>query len=165
MGRRRHKIVLSPYESEVQAAVLEHWLKLGLPNTLVAAIPNAFAHGQPGLTRGLPDLLVIEPCLPVGFIELKRDKDSVVSDAQRGFGSLCAKLGIPYAVCVGRDEPIKTLECWKVVRKQASDRSSPQGEGEALHSAAFPGEAELGGALRSNAGKKGSPQRAASLTP
>lgn len=106
MGRRRRKIVLSPYESAIQAATLEHWLTLGLPNTLVAAIPNAFAHGQPGLTKGLPDLMVLGPRVPcgVGFIELKRDKDSPVSDAQRGFGSLCAALGIPYALCVGRDE-------------------------------------------------------------
>ena len=118
MGRRRRKIVASPYESAIQAAVLEHWLTLGQPNTLVAAIPNAFAHGQPGLTKGLPDLLVIGPRVPggVGFIELKRDQDSVVSDAQRGFGSLCAKLGVPYAICIGRDEPIRLLEAWGVVR-------------------------------------------------
>ena len=120
MGRRRRKIVASPYESAIQAAVLEHWLTLGQPNTLVAAIPNAFAHGQPGLTKGLPDLLVIAPGLPVGFIELKRDEDSDVTDAQRGFGSLCARIGVPYAICVGRDEPITRLEYWGVVRRAAA---------------------------------------------
>lgn len=120
MGRRRRKIVLSPYESAVQAATLQHWLTLGLPNTLVAAIPNAYAHGQPGLTRGLPDLLVITPVLPVGFIELKRDEDSAVSDAQRGFGALCARLNIPYVICVGRDEPITLLEGWGAIRKAAA---------------------------------------------
>ena len=119
MGRRRRKIVASPYESAIQAAVLEHWLMLGQPNTLVAAIPNAFAHGQPGLTKGLPDLLVIAPGLPVGFIELKRDQESAVSDAQRGFGSLCAKLGVAYTICVGRDEPIRVLEDWGAIRPQA----------------------------------------------
>lgn len=116
MGRRRQKAIVSPREAAIQASVLEHWLTLGLPNTLVAAIPNAFAHGQPGLTRGLPDLFVIAPTLPVGFVELKRDEDSDVSDAQRGFGKLCHALGIPYAICVGRDEPIKVLTEWGAVR-------------------------------------------------
>ena len=121
MGRRRRKIVASPYESAIQAAVLEHWLTLGQPNTLVAAIPNAFAHGQPGLTKGLPDLLVIGPRVPggVGFIELKRDQESAISDAQRGFGSLCARIGVAYTICIGRDEPISVLEGWGVVRPQA----------------------------------------------
>ena len=120
MGRRRRKAIVSPYESAIQAAVLEHWLTLGLPNTLVAAIPNMGSMGQPGLTKGLPDLLVIAPRLPVAFIELKRDEDSAVSDAQRGFGRLCARMNIPYAICVGRDEPIRLLEQWGIVRRAAA---------------------------------------------
>ena len=60
MARRRRNI-FAPREGLIQAAVVEHWLKLGVPGSLVAAIPNANAHGQPGLTRGLPDLLVISP--------------------------------------------------------------------------------------------------------
>jgi hypothetical protein len=63
-------------------------------------------------TPGLADLLVLAPELPVGFIELKRDDDSPISDPQRDFGSLCMQLGIPYAICVGRDEPITMLEAW-----------------------------------------------------
>ena len=104
-------------EKQITAAVLEHWLMMGRPNTLVAAIPNAFAFGQAGLTRGLPDLLVIGPGLPVGFIELKRDRKSPMSEAQREFQMLCGKLRVPHALCIGRDEPIAVLERWGVVRR------------------------------------------------
>jgi hypothetical protein len=92
------------------------------PDTMVAAIPNAGALGQPGLTKGLPDLLVIAPSLPgnVAFIELKRDADSIVSDAQLDFARLCARLGIRCAIAVGRDEPVRLLEHWGVVRRAAA---------------------------------------------
>jgi len=111
-----------PSETAIQAAIVEHWRFLGLRDTLVAAIPNAGALGQPGLTRGLADLFVIAATLPgcVGFIELKRDAQSPISDAQIDFGRLCRLLGIPYALCVGRDEPIRVLEDWGAVRRQAA---------------------------------------------
>ena len=83
-------------------------------------IPNARAFGQPGLTRGLPDLLVLGPSLPVGFIELKRDQRSVISDDQRLFARLCLELGVRHAYAVGRDEPIAVLEAWDIVRRAAA---------------------------------------------
>jgi hypothetical protein len=101
-------------------AVVHHWRMLGLPRTLVAAIPNQNAHGQPGLTKGLGDLVAIAPGLPVGFIELKREPGSVVSDDQIDFGKLCIALGIPYALAIGRDQPIAILEAWNVVRRAAA---------------------------------------------
>jgi hypothetical protein len=121
MGRRRQKAP-APIEKAVQAAVIQHWRMLRQPDTLVAAIPNAGALGQPGLTCGLGDLLVLSPSLPgcVGFIELKRDEQSPISDAQRDFASLCSRLGIPYAISIGRDEPITMLEAWGAVRRQAA---------------------------------------------
>ena len=93
-----------PKETAIQSAVIDHWRLLGQPDTLVAAIPNQNAHGQPGLTRGLPDLLILKPSLasPVGFIELKRNRKSVISDAQFDFAAaLCERLFIPHAF-VGR---------------------------------------------------------------
>lgn len=120
MPRKRRRPNLSPRESQIQASILEHWLTLGLPNTLVAAIPNAGSMGQPGLTKGLFDLLVMAPGLPVAFLELKRDHDSPISDEQRAFGALCLRHHIPYAICVGRDEPIVMLEAWGAVRRQAA---------------------------------------------
>jgi hypothetical protein len=108
-----------PLEAEIQSAVLETWQLIGLPDTLVAAIPNQNSHGQPGLTPGLPDLMILKPSLamPVGFIELKRNRKSVVSEAQWDFAKLCARLCIPHAFAFGRDEPISILERWGVVRK------------------------------------------------
>jgi hypothetical protein len=117
MARKR---LFAPRESLIQAAVCSHWRLLGVPGSLVAAIPNARAAGQPGLTPGLADLLVLAPSLPVAFIELKRDEDSAIGDDQRDFGKLCMQLGIPYAVAVGRDEPIRLLEEWGVVRRAAA---------------------------------------------
>jgi hypothetical protein len=113
----------APLETAIQSAVVDYWRVLGRPDTLVAAIPNAGAMGQPGLTKGLPDLLVLGD-LPgaarVGFIELKRTSRSFVSGDQLTFGELCRKVGIPYAVAVGRDEPIAILEDWDVVRRAAA---------------------------------------------
>ena len=112
----RHR--LAP-EKLIHQAVIDHWRALREPNTLVATLANAGAMGQPGLTPGLADLVVFAPGLPVGFIELKRDYDSPMSDAQRDFAALCLTLGVRYALCYGRDEPIQLLEIWRAVRKQA----------------------------------------------
>jgi hypothetical protein len=122
MARRRK--IYAPSETAIQAAVLEHWLTLALPNTLVAAIPNAFAHGQPGLTKGLADLLVMTPRIRVGFIELKRDARSVISDEQRAFAFLCHCLRIPYERTIGRDEPIAVLEDWGAVKRSQPNRAA-----------------------------------------
>ena len=119
MARRRRNI-FAPCEGLIQAACIEHWRALGVPGSLVAAIPNAFAHGQPGLTRGLPDLLVITPQLGrlTGFIELKTDH-GVPSDDQLAIQAMMIARGIPYAMTWGRDQPIRVLENWGAVRPQA----------------------------------------------
>jgi hypothetical protein len=116
VARRRKSY--APSETAIQAAVLEHWLTLGEPHTLVAAIPNAHAHGQPGLTPGLADLMVLTPKISVGFIELKKDPSSRPTDAQIVFAELCRILRVPHAFCYGRDEPIRMLEIWGAVRPQ-----------------------------------------------
>ena len=110
----------APLERQIQEATIQHWKWLGEPMTLVAAIPNAGAMGQPGLTKGLADLLVMGPeipgDIPVGFIELKRSPRSPMSDEQHDFARLCAHLGLRCVTAVGRDEPIEILENWKIVR-------------------------------------------------
>ena len=118
MARKRN--IFAPSEDQITAAVVDHWRLLGRLDTMVASIPNKRAFGQPGLTRGLPDLLVLAPGLPVGFIELKKDLRSHYSDDQRLFKRLCEALGIPYALCTGRDEPVAMLEAWGVVRRAAA---------------------------------------------
>lgn len=106
-----------PRESAIQSAVMDHWRSLGLPGTLVAAVPNAGALGQAGLTAGVSDLLVLGGLVRIGFIELKRD-GGVESDAQKAFRQRCEHLAIPCVVTFGRDEPIAVLERWEIVRRQ-----------------------------------------------
>lgn len=120
-SRRRLRI-----EDAIQQAVIDTWRWLGNQDTLVACIPNRFALGQPGLTPGLPDLLVLGPRVPngIGFIELKRDEAAPVSDAQQDFHDLCARLGIACKVTRGRDEPIKLLELWGVVKSGVDERAA-----------------------------------------
>lgn len=106
-------------ESQIQAAVLAHWRSLALPGTLVAAVPNAGALGQPGLHRGLFDLIVMGgPFLRdrTGWIELKT-VNGKVSPHQITFGNICLLNGVPHAITFGRDEPIRVLEEWQVVRR------------------------------------------------
>jgi hypothetical protein len=118
MARKRN--LFAPRESLIQAAVIDHWKALGVPGSLVAAVPNAKAHGQPGLTRGLFDLVVMSPTLgdKTGWLELKAD-DGELSDDQNKVKLVMIARGIPYAVAWGRDAPIRVLEQWGAVRPQA----------------------------------------------
>lgn len=120
MPRARKPGMPPPLEKDIQAAVVEHWQKLGRPMTLVAAIPNAFAFGQPGLTKGLADLMVLGPDVPnkIAFMELKRGAGDTPTEEQLNFATLCAKLGLHCPCVHGRDEPIAYLEKWNVVRSQ-----------------------------------------------
>jgi hypothetical protein len=107
-------------ERDIQSAVIDHWLKLGTPDSLVAAIPNAHAFGQSGLTKGLFDLVVFSRKLgaSAGFIELKAEGGKL-SAAQTAVKYLMISLSIPYAVTYGRDQPIQVLETWGAVRPAA----------------------------------------------
>ena len=115
MSSRRREI-FEPSEDQITAAVVAHWRTFGVPGSLVASIPNKRAFGQPGLTKGLPDLLVLSPSLPVGFIEQKRNARSIVSPAQYDFQELCERLDVPHFFAVGRDEPIAILKSWGAIR-------------------------------------------------
>jgi len=105
-------------ERDIQAAVMAHWRALGVPGSLVAAVPNMRAHGQSGLTAGLFDLVVMSPTLGerTGWLELKVGKRDL-SPAQRDIRSIMAALGVPHRVEWGRDDPIRVLEEWGAVRR------------------------------------------------
>jgi hypothetical protein len=111
-----------PTEKEILAAVLAHWKALGNQDTLIATIPNAGAFGQLGLTKGLPDLIVLGHSIPgrIGFIELKRIGGKP-SPAQEEFQARCVALGISHAITYGRDEPIYVLEGWGVLKPRHGD--------------------------------------------
>jgi hypothetical protein len=118
-------ISFEPRERDIQAAVVDHFRALRMPMTQLACVPNARAFGQAGLTRGLPDLVVLGPELPygqkVGFIELKR-RGGHLSEAQIEFRQLAISLGVPFASTFGRDEPIDILEAWRLCSKRAAGR-------------------------------------------
>ncbi len=107
-----------PTEKQIHEAVIKHWRSCGVAGSLVATIPNMRAAGQAGLTKGLPDLLVIAPRLPIGFIELKRH-GGAASEAQAAFSAICNANGIPWELTFGRDHPIEVLERWGAVRARA----------------------------------------------
>lgn len=112
------RLPFQPVETAIQAAVVDHWLALGRPNTLVAAIPNARAAGQPGLTKGLPDLLVLGGLVGVGLLELKTDIGEP-SDEQIAVRAICERARVACEIVAGRDAPIDVLERWGVVRPRA----------------------------------------------
>jgi hypothetical protein len=122
MRARAGNFFSNPLEKEIHSAVIQHWRTLGQPMTLVATWANEGAMGQPGLTCGLPDLLIMGPDIPgpfpIAFMELKRDHRARLTDAQLDFAHLCARLGILCPVVFGRDEPIAYLEKWNIVRAQ-----------------------------------------------
>jgi len=121
--RLKNWAVAEPSERDIQAAVLEHWKAAGTPGSLVAAVPNAGALGQAGLTAGLFDLVVMSRWLgdKTGWLELKREsrrnqKNGGLSDAQSDFMWIIDMLNIPHAVAYGRDEPIEVLRRWGAIR-------------------------------------------------
>ena len=104
-------------EKQIHQAVMAHWKARGKPNTLVATIPNARAFGQPGLTQGLPDLIVIggSAINRVAFLELKTERGKL-SPAQEAFRDLCIAVGVDYAVPRGLDQALHTLELWGIIK-------------------------------------------------
>lgn len=109
-------------EAQIQSAVVAHWRAFAVPGTLVAAIPNAGALGQPGLHRGVFDLMVMGGSFlrdRTGFLELKTVTGRL-SAHQETFRLICIATGVPCAVAFGRDQPIRVLEDWGVVKPSPS---------------------------------------------
>jgi hypothetical protein len=106
-------------EAQITKAVMDTWRKLGLPGTRVASIPNQRAAGQYGLTKGVPDLLVIAPGLPLGLIELKTETGKL-SPEQQAFKVDLIIVGAPYRVTYGLDQALACLRDWHVIRSEAA---------------------------------------------
>jgi hypothetical protein len=121
LQRRRQSV-----EKAIHSAVIDRWLLLGVKGSLVATIPNEGAFGQPGLTKGLFDLIVLSPTLGrlTGWLELKKP-DGALSAAQKEFRALLLPLGVPHAVAYDVDQAARVLEEWGAIRPVAV--SSPTG--------------------------------------
>ena len=135
-------------EEDIQRATIEHWRALGVPGSLVAAVPNRRAFGQAGLTPGLFDLIVLSPTLgaQTGWLELKTAKGRL-SPAQSAFRDTLIGLGTPFAITYGRDEPIKVLEAWGAVRRSHDGTRARNSGGGAAGA-----EADAGGGLPAGEG-------------
>lgn len=86
-------------ENDIQRQIVD-WIRACAPYCVVAAIPNGSrrtasgraANGVPGLTPGVPDLVVILPAGQVLWLEVKSEKGRV-SDAQFAFHTRLNGLG------------------------------------------------------------------------
>lgn len=102
------------------------------PDVLFFAIPNGGSrHGAEavklkaeGVTAGVPDLFIAEPCfedIPCRrgrklwnglFIEMKRVKGGKVTAAQKEFMAKAEDRGFKCVVCAGADEALKEIESY-----------------------------------------------------
>lgn len=107
-------------EAQLTRAVMQHWRARGLPNTRVVSLPNMGSMGQAGLTRGLPDLLVVSKHLPggLGLLELKTETGKL-STEQTAFRSTCISAGAKIAVAYGLDQALEVLLDWGVIKPEA----------------------------------------------
>jgi hypothetical protein len=109
-----------PTEKQLQRMILDYWRGAGLPGTRVAAIPNAGALGQSGLTRGLPDLLAYGPHVrgAVLFIELKTAKGTL-SDYQKQIHAEMDAIDVSVVVCRSFEEAHDVLVNWRICKPLA----------------------------------------------
>lgn len=106
---------LIPTEYEEQVAVVQY---LDLKGHKYTAIPNSTytkswnqkrKNKAMGLNAGLPDLFCIIHFTPV-WIEMKRRKGGVLSQAQKDWISALEDSGMTVWVCKGADEAIKNIQ-------------------------------------------------------
>lgn len=106
-----------PSEEAEQVALVQ-WLEL--MGVKFSAIPNSTyttswkvktRNTRTGLRPGLPDLLIALPGTGLLFIELKRTKGGVVSQAQKDWiAAINSCPGAQAFVCKGADEAIKIIK-------------------------------------------------------
>lgn len=103
-------------EKQIQTAVIQNWRTRGYEGTLVAAIPNAKAFGQPGLTPGLFDLLCVGERIGCAFLELKTEGGKL-SHHQQAFKEMLMRNRVRFGVAYGLDEALEILETWGLLRR------------------------------------------------
>ena len=108
-----------PSEDAEQMAVVR-WMTIKgmtftcIPNHTYTASWKQKRHNTDlGLHAGLPDLLIVLPEKGLLFIEMKRIKNSTLSESQKKWiQTLHALPCIAAHVCHGSDEAIKTIESY-----------------------------------------------------
>lgn len=109
---RKAKAPIAKERSEQRAFV--RWFALQYPGELLAKNCNdlvrnerqAFLMALEGLLPGMPDVCIMAPRKPWHslFIELKRRRGGIVSDAQKEIIARLNKVGYLAIVCYGWDE-------------------------------------------------------------
>ena len=69
-----------------------------------------------GVMPGWPDFLLLSPGGQPHFLELKREREGRLNDAQEGFAAWCGAHGVAYAVCNRFDAAIHQLTAWGALR-------------------------------------------------
>lgn len=106
-------------EKQLHKAVCDY-LSVVLPSTVrFYTVPNDGARGQPGLTRGVPDLAFVRQGGSCAFIELKTDKGRL-SEHQAAWLDWCAENGVDAAVCRSLDDVRACLEAWQIRTREAA---------------------------------------------
>jgi hypothetical protein len=114
---------MNPLEFEEQVALVQYLELKGykftaIPNsTYTKSIQQKMKNKRSGLRPGLPDLLVVVPNIGLVFIELKRVKGGVVSQAQKDWiAALNSCPGVEAVVCKGAQEAIDFLESLTIIK-------------------------------------------------
>ncbi|MFP1634103.1 VRR-NUC domain-containing protein [Zhengella sp. ZM62] len=103
-------------ERALHKAVIDY-LRVALPSTCRAFTnANDGARGQPGLTRGIPDISIIREGGSIAFIELKTAKGRL-SDHQTNFLDWCAERAVPAAVCRSVEDVRDQCQEWGIPLK------------------------------------------------
>lgn len=107
-----------PSEAQIQAAIVVA-IRRCCPAVYVAAIPNggsrhrieaARLKGQ-GVSRGVPDLLLIGHPFRVGFIEVKKAGGRLTPE-QAAFRHLCGNIDIPWSLARSVEDALDALAGW-----------------------------------------------------
>lgn len=95
-------------------------LVFGIPNAGRRSFQTAASFQAEGMMSGVADLCVIGGG-DTAFLEMKRAKGGVVSDAQRQFQSRLTDAGAVYGLARGFDEAVALLVTWGFLwRKEAA---------------------------------------------
>jgi len=110
-----------PKSEESEQITLVKWFRLAHPKikNLLFHVPNGAATAargaklkKMGVVAGVPDLIlcVTTKKYPGLFLELKKEKTGVVSEAQHRMHKLLKKQGYKCVVCFGFDEAKQAIE-------------------------------------------------------
>ena len=94
------------------------YLNAVLPRTVRAfTVPNDGARGQPGLSRGVPDICLLKQGGHAAFIELKFGKGRLTADQVHWLDWMVAN-GFEAAVCRSIDDVRALLKAWNVETRE-----------------------------------------------